>query len=330
MIMEKPIRIAIINPREADGLARTVVDGCISLSRLGTIDFCLSQPFDYSLDVADKVFGENDFKDYAIGADIIFYINAKRSADDSTANRLAMWHKTVYVDGGEVGKNRRYDFTVQKEILFGENIGFGAPNPEMVAKCKLYFRREKPYSFDIIPLPFGIETRYVSSFDINKKKDIDFVCIFGQDEYPLMRRFARERLEAFCAKNDFSCYTKKTSTPQEFYSLLARSKVGISVGGGGYDTMRFWEILGNNCLLLTERLDIYEPDSKRLDYKRIWQFNNLFDFDYYLEKIGKILKENYKEDELKEEYVKIMQEHSSEARVMEIINICREKGVIKS
>ena len=94
--------------------------------------------------------------------------------------------------------------------------------------------------------------------------------------------------------------------------------------------MRFWEILGNNCLLLTERLDIYEPDSKRLDYKRIWQFNNLFDFDYYLEKIGKILKENYKEDELKEEYVKIMQEHSSEARVMEIINICREKGVIKS
>jgi len=100
------------------------------------------------------------------------------------------------------------------------------------------------------------------------------------------------------------------------------------VGGGGYDTARFWEILGNNCLLLTERIDIFQPDSKELDYKRIWQFNNLYDFWYQLHKVGEFLRNKYKQDNLVQEYKDILSRHSSKARVLTILNKAREKGIV--
>ena len=117
---------------------------------------------------------------------------------------------------------------------------------------------------------------------------------------------------------------------KKFYKNLVRSKVGISAGGGGYDTLRFWEILGNNCLLLTENIDIYKADSKRLEYNRIWQFGNLFDFEVQLEKIGAFLKKEYNQEKMTEEYDKIISDHSSKTRVLEILSNCQKKGITKS
>ena len=313
------LKIAVINPEKADGLARTIIDGLYQMSLNSEIDFCLSSEFQYNLPVDNKVVTRQDFIDFALNADLIFLIvNAKYGFDKKLVEAINRWDKTIYIDGSEAGRNRRYDFTVQKEIIDGTS---GMVNKEMLNKCRYYFKREKPYINGIKPLPFGIETQYVKKYTEEIKKDIDFVCIFGQDEYPLMRRYARELLEKFCAENGFICVTKKTKTPEEFYGILARAKVGVSVGGGGFDTLRFWEILGNNCLLLTERIDIYEPDSKRLDYKRIWQFNNLFDFQYQLEKIGEHLRTDYKQENLSDEYKKILTEHSSIARVLEIMSV---------
>ena len=149
-----------------------------------------------------------------------------------------------------------------------------------------------------------------------------------QDEYPLLRRHVREELVKFCTKNNFSCHVEKTKTPEEFHQLLARAKVGISVGGGGFDTLRFWEILGNNCLLITETIDIYPLDSSELEYSRIWQFGNLFDFQSQLERVGRFLIEEYREDSLGDEYAAIMKAHSSVARVQTILNIARKKGIL--
>jgi hypothetical protein len=136
-----------------------------------------------------------------------------------------------------------------------------------------------------------------------------------------MRQYCREILIKFCRKNKFTYHADKTKSKEEFYRLLTRSKVGVSIGGGGYDTLRFWEILGNNCLLLTERIDIYQLDSARLDYKRIYQFNNLYDFKYQLERVASFLKRGYKQEDLNKEYQQILQNHSSVSRVLEILNI---------
>lgn len=72
--------------------------------------------------------------------------------------------------------------------------------------------------------------------------------------------------------------------------------------------------------MLTEKIDIYPNDSDELNYKRIWQFNGLNDFQDQLEKMGKFLREKYDQQNMQEEYKNILLKHSSEARVLTILN----------
>jgi len=319
--MNLDYKIAIINPHKSDGIARTVLDGFLLLQKENPkLEFFLAKDFDYSLNLENNILEKQEFINYASKADVIFLIYGKGDTDYDLAHEINLWKKTIFIDGSEVGKDRRYDYEIEKKLLSGEYKENGKINKEMFEKCKLYFKREKPYIKGIIPMPFGIESRYLKYYDKNKKKDIDFFCVFGQEEYPKLRKYARKKLEKFCKKNNFTCHTKKTKTREEFYELLSRSKVGISVGGGGFDTMRFWEILGNNCLLITERIDIYEENSKKLDYKRILQFNDLGDFQERLEEVGDFLKNKYNQNNLDEEYNNILEKHSSRARVLEIID----------
>ena len=144
----------------------------------------------------------------------------------------------------------------------------------------------------------------------------------------MLRRHVRESLEKYCQENNFTCVTKKTKTPEEFYKFLARAKVGVSVGGGGFDTFRFWEILGNNCLLMTEKIAIFEPGSLALDYRRIYQFDDLFDFQTQIDKIGHYLRTQYSQTDLKDEYETILVEHNSIARVNKIIEFAKSRKII--
>lgn len=313
-------KIAIVNPFRPDGLARTIFDGILDINNSGgEIDFRLSSKFDYDLPLNSLYLPREEFINFAKEADFILLIWGKDGTDTALAETINCFNKTIYIDGSEVGGNKRYDAEIQKQLIIGTFSGRGAINIEMEKKCALYFRREKPYLRDIIPLPFGIERNYSKYYSNNTKKDIDFLCIFGQDEYPLLRREARELLEKYCVENNFICSTKKTKNPDEFYKLLARSKVGVSVGGGGFDTFRFWEILGNNCILITEKIDIYFEDSNRLKYDRIFEFSDLGQFQNQLEKVGRFLQNGYDEKTMTVEYEKILSEHSSKSRVLEII-----------
>jgi spore maturation protein CgeB len=96
--------------------------------------------------------------------------------------------------------------------------------------------------------------------------------------------------------------------------------VGISIGGGGFDTLRFWEILANDCVLLTESIDIYKPDSKELDFKRIFEFKDLSDFKSRLEELGKLIRSGGIQDYLgQDEYAAILNRHSSAERVRRLV-----------
>lgn len=324
-------KIAIIVPLgRGDSITDTVLDGLIEMAGHREVIFKTSTFLDsYVAGANDSILDRNDFIRFARDADLIFLFYGKKVTDIPLASEIGMWEKTLFFDGSEVGKNERFNFTIQRDILALNYEKYGGIKEEMLIKCPLYFRREKPYIKGIVPLPFGIDSAYVKHFDPKKRKDIDFTCVFGQDEYPLMRRYCRELLVEYCKRNGFTSFTSKTANSDEFHKILARSKVGISIGGGGYDTMRFWEILGNNCLLLTERIDIYQPDSRELRYGRIWQFNNLFDFQYQLEKISALLRGKYNQDDLIKEYQEILSRHSSVARVKTVLQKANEKGIIK-
>ncbi len=335
-------KIAIIGPTEAsDVLADTIFDGLLTLQKtFPELSFYIPKEHNYTspLQLSGHELSTEDFVEYAQTADLIFLMFSKRFTNFALAEMIGRWDKTIYIDGSELGKNRRYDSVIQKMVLDGTFEGNGRINAEMVEKSALYFRREKPYIENIIPLPFGVESRYLQEYFKDIKKDIDFFCVFGQDEYPPMRKYARDLVKDFCAKNNFTCHTEvtegfsfdagKKAGRSEFYRLLARSKVGISIGGGGYDTGRFWEILGNNCILLTETIDIYTPDSDALRYERIHQFTNIYDLDSQLNKIGTFLRNGYNHCKMDSEYSAIMKKHSSVARVMEILESARNKKLI--
>ena len=44
--------------------------------------------------------------------------------------------------------------------------------------------------------------------------------------------------------------------PEAYYQLMTRSKMALSVRGGGFDTLRYWEIPAMNTVLLSEESDI--------------------------------------------------------------------------
>lgn len=324
------MKIALITPKhKEDYLVNTIIDGLISLGQESDLVWHCPDTCATYLSLNVNKLSREEFTTFAKEADLIIFCWGKDNIDLELAENVGCWHKTVYIDGSEPGHNNRYDPLVQEKILSGSMSVRGVIDRALLQKCSLYFRREKPYVDGIIPLPFGIERRYLKDFNLAQLKDIDFFCVFGQVEFPPLRRNVQEALIKFCHQHNFTCVTKtttgflvgddKAAGRAEFYTQLSRSKVGISVGGGGFDTARFWEILANNCLLMTEKIDVYEPDSPRLRYDRIWQFSNLFDFEEQLNKMGDFLRKEYKQENLTPEYQKIISEHSSKARVLEII-----------
>lgn len=320
------MKIAVITPKSKnDYLCDTILDGLLDLGIEFKISSHYSTSLPTSLSVRDHFLSRYEFKEFAHTADLIILCWGKTvkkfrffnyvNTDYKTAERISKWNKTVFLDGSEVGRDGRV-----RGLL-------GKLDEEMLKKCALYFRRERPYPQSVVPLPFGI-MRDSIVWKENIKKDIDFFCVFGRyDEYLPMRKVVKRELESFCKLNGFSFITQEL--PKEKYkTILSRSKVGISVGGGGFDTLRFWEVLGNNCILLTEKIDIYESGSNRLKYKRVFEFRDTEEFKEKLNFLGKYLRQSYKQEEMAEEYTEILNSHSSKSRVLEIIEKAKEKGII--
>ena len=348
--MSDHIKIAFIPPiGKSDYLANTIIDGILWLKLEGK-DIELALPaYEYPCpyDILPYKISDDRFTGFADAADLIILAGGKNATNHALAEKIGRWDKTVFIDGSEPGKDRRYDPKVQADLRAMTYVGYGAIDSAMLSKCALYFRREKPYLSGIVPLPFGIESRYIEGFNPKAEKDIDFSCIFGQEDYPALRKQARKYLEKFCRKNGFTCETGKTrgfdfdddrklAGRQAYYDILRRSKVGVSIGGGGFDTARFWEILGNGCLLMTETIDIYgkAPESgDELDYSRIWQFRDIAEFEDRLGEVAAFLKNGYDSTETRDvaevEYRRIIEAHSSKARVIAILEAAKKKDIIK-
>lgn len=313
-------RVAVIPPLEKrDYLVNTVLDGLDALRAGGEVEsFALSEGYPVPSGLSLEILPELAFRAYAREADAVLLLWGKKKPNWKLADQLDCWAKTAFIEGSEPGGDRRFEVAIQRAIMDGASRIEGAVNLSMLQRCAAYFRREKPILPGMHSLPFGIERRYCTGAQAAVTKDIDFFCIFGQDKHPLLRRAVAEEIRRFCGREGFRCATEKVP-PEQFYQLLARSKVGVSVGGGGYDTARFWEILGGNCLLLTERIDLVPPLGTTFAFGRIHEFGSLYDLVDLLPRIGRFLREAYDPAMLAGEYEEILRQHSSAARVRQIL-----------
>lgn len=319
-------KFAVITPlTKGEYLTNTVLDGLESLREEKKLTYALTSGYQDPFNLDRYKLGRADFIAYALCANGIFFCRLDNGQTNyELAKTINCFEKTVFIDGSELKGNRRLDPIIQESVANGTYTGLGAVDREMLTLCRGYARREKPYLQGITAFPFGIEKRVTDFYKKNTKKDIDFFCIFGQDEFPPLRKKVRSIVESFCDQEGFTCVTqttngfvfdyKKTAGRDEFYTLLARSKVGISVSGGGYDTARFWEILGNQCILLTEQIDILLPESTHLNYPSIIEFIDEDDFTKKLHNVGALLRAG-SITVLETDYRNIMDQHATSRRV---------------
>ena len=113
----------------------------------------------------------------------------------------------------------------------------------------LYFKREfTKGGKDVIPFNFSYSERYMAG--IKTLRDNMFFWAGSFQHY--RRKFLEVCVEHFgidMAKNDL--------TQSEYREELLRSKIGLSLRGWGFDTVRFYEVPAHGALLLSQKPRIF-------------------------------------------------------------------------
>ncbi len=160
----------------------------------------------------------------------------------------------VWVDGGD------------RPEVGGDLERLGAPTllskAQAIRSFDFIFKREmkinKKYEKNVLPLTFGFNlSRLPKNMPASKKYDVAF---WAGESHPI-RSKALSLL-----KNEFDCNSNGTSKGISFDNFnrkgsfyleeLSACKINLSLRGGGFDTLRYWEIPAVGSLLLSEPADI--------------------------------------------------------------------------
>ena len=178
----------------------------------------------------------------------------------------------------------------------------------------------------IFPLPFSIILDSVPKDDaLEKEIDVSFRGIVSS-------RTSRKRTKVIELLNSMEginikghLYTNKDSSnylsPEEYYQEIRRSKIAISIRGGGFDTYRFWEILACRSLLLSELPDILIPNEFQHGEHIIYCKPDLTGLQklirYYLD-------HNQERERIAEQgYQHLLKYHTCEKRAEYFLEVCR-------
>lgn len=119
--------------------------------------------------------------------------------------------------------------------------------------ASIYYKREflpnAGYPSRVRPLPFGAIPE-----DRPEVPARDIPVTFAVGITSPIRIEIQSVLKAMGVKADITMRAKK-----EYNSILARSLIGISARGAGWDTYRYWETAYFGCALLSQRLAITIP-----------------------------------------------------------------------
>lgn len=110
---------------------------------------------------------------------------------------------------------------------------------------------------------------------------------------------------------------------QEHFRLLQRSKLGLSMRGSGFDTVRYWEIPALKTLLISERPSIYIPNNFEHGKHAIFCKPDLSDL---VDLVKEYARDHEARNRLAESgYAHLLKYHTCEKRASQFLVICKEK-----
>lgn len=185
--------------------------------------------------------------------------------------------KTVFIDGGDnpaIGG----DFARLKCPELYERVHNLRP-------FDFIFKREylkmNSYADHVFPLPFSVQTsRYQSIPDGPYKYDVAFWAVESDPIRTKVLDFMQSRFD--CAANgtvrnqDFHNYSRKGNF---YFEELKKTKISLNFRGTGWDTLRFWEIMGLKSFMISQRLQIKIPNDFIEGKEIIYCMDDLSDLD---------------------------------------------------
>jgi len=192
--------------------------------------------------------------------------------------------KTVFIDGGDwdtIGGDFK---RLNCEGVFEKVIN---KRPFDVVFKREYLK-DVDYSSNVHPLPFSInEQRYKGVKQLPFRYDVAFWAV---ESHPIRKQvfdFMRPLYD--CATNGTipNQVAKQYKRKGRFYfEEVKRTRISLNFRGTGWDTLRFWEIMGLGSFMISQRPGIVVPDDFVEGKEIIYCKDDLTDLqslcDYYL------------------------------------------------
>lgn len=223
--------------------------------------------------------------------------------------------KTIFIDGGdnpEIGG----DFQRLRCPEIYERITNVRPFDYIF---KREYLKNKVYEQHVFPLPFSVQTsKYPLINDGSFKYDVAFWAVESDPIRTKVLEFLQSRFD--CAENgtvqnqDFHNYARKGLF---YFEELKRTKISLNFRGTGWDTLRYWEIMGLKSFMISQRMQIEIPNDY-VDGKEIIHCSD--DLDDLEELCNYYLKNDDKRQAIVEKaYEKTMTFHTVECRANYIL-----------
>jgi len=189
--------------------------------------------------------------------------------------------KIVYIDGSEWTATGHRSQKQTDLSCLDPKIRRGDPwiNEEMLKYCGHYLKREA-YPVDvangIVPFPFSMSKRHLID---SKIKDIDVMCVFGQNQTGLRRKVEDSCIRISKKFPDKKFVVSNSLNSEQYLEVLGRSRIVIDAWGGGDTCDRFYEAIGSKSCCLYQGYNIVNPDPYRdmdqaVEYRDIEEFED--------------------------------------------------------
>jgi hypothetical protein len=220
--------------------------------------------------------------------DAVILASAKKDALDVLKKILPKIPNTpiVFLDGGDRPEIGGDFYRLGNEDSYLDLIKI---RPFDLIFKREYFLNEHGNANHIHPFPFSFP--YHVSIPLATENEKKYDVSFWAQKEPAIRENALKMLEGKydCDENgtklnqDFKTYNRKG----KFYlEELSRCKIVLNFRGGGWDTMRYWEVPAVNTFMISQKPQIHIPNNFEDGKHLIWcsdSLDDLFDkIDYYL------------------------------------------------